>query len=136
MKTNRRSFILKVVGASAFAAVLPNYSNLISSKKNPDKMIKNSLKVVAIAETSAEKAEELKKVCMGLIEPTRKEKGCISYELYQDSSNPGIFTFIEEWESKELLDVHLKSPHLTAASQAFGKIVTKDLVVLMLNKVA
>lgn len=136
MKTDRRSFILKTAGASVFAAMLPGFSNLISSNQNPKKMSKNSLKVVAIAETSAEKAEELKKVCLGLIEPTRKEKGCISYELYQDTTNPGIFSFIEEWESKELLDVHLKSPHLTAASQAFGKIVTKDLVVLMLNKVA
>jgi len=99
-------------------------------------MSKDTLKVVAIAETSADKAEELKKVCLGLIEPTRKENGCIAYELYQDSTNPGIFTFVEEWESKEHLDVHLKSPHLVAAGEAFGKLVTKDLVVLMLNKLA
>jgi quinol monooxygenase YgiN len=136
MKTDRRSFILKVSGAAAFAAFLPDTSALISSKQNPKKMIKNSLKVVAIAETSTDKAEELKKVCLGLIEPTRKEKGCISYELFQDSSNPGRFTFIEEWESREHLDVHLKSPHLVSAGEAFGKIVTKEMVVLMLNKLA
>jgi len=136
MGTTRRNFISKVVGAAAFAAILPTTSTLISNKQNPKKMNKNSLKVVAIAETSADKAEELKKVCLGLIEPTRKEKGCISYELYQDSTNPGIFTFVEEWESKEHLDVHLKSPHLVAAGEAFGKLVTKDMVVLMLNKLA
>jgi quinol monooxygenase YgiN len=136
MGTNRRSFISKIVGAAAFAALMPVNSTLISSKQNPNKMNKNSLKVVAIAETSADKAEELKKVCLGLIEPTRKEKGCISYELYQDNSNPGTFSFIEEWESRELLDIHLKSPHLVAAVEAFGKIVTKDLVVLMLNKLS
>jgi len=136
MGTTRRNFISKVVGAAAFAAILPATSTLISNKQNPKKMNKNSLKVVAIAETSADKAEELKKVCLGLIEPTRKESGCIAYELYQDSTNPGIFTFVEEWESKEHLDVHLKSPHLIAAGEAFGKLVTKDMVVLMLNKLA
>lgn len=99
-------------------------------------MYKNSLKVVAIAETSAEKVEELKKVCLDLIEPTRKENGCISYELYQNTANPGIFTFIEEWESREHLDAHGKSPHLVAAGEAFGKLVIKDMVVLMLNKLA
>lgn len=99
-------------------------------------MNKNTLKVVAIAETSADKAAELKNVCLRLIEPTRKESGCISYELYVDNNNPGRFTFIEEWESQEHLDVHLKTPHLVAAGEAFGKIVTKDLVVLMLNKIA
>jgi quinol monooxygenase YgiN len=136
MKTDRRSFIRKAVGAVAFTAILPAASTLISCKQNQKKMIKDTLKIVAIAETSADKAEELKKVCLGLIEPTRKENGCISYELYQDSANAGIFTFVEEWESREHLDVHLKSPHLVAAGEAFGKIVTKDLVVLMLNKLA
>ena len=92
--------------------------------------------MVAIAETTADKAEQLKSVCMGLIEPTRKEVGCISYELYQDTVNPGKFTFIENWQSKEHLDVHLKTPHLVAAGEAFGKIVTKDLVVITLNKLA
>jgi len=97
-------------------------------------MSANSLNVVAIAETSADRAEELKSVCLGLIEPTRNEKGCISYDLYQDTTNPGRFTFIENWQSKEHLDVHLKAPHFVAAAAAFGKIVTKELAVMMLNK--
>ena len=113
---------------------MPVSSTLISCKQKPKNMNKSTLKVVAIAETSAERAAELKEVCLGLIEPTRKESGCISYELYQDSTNPGRLTFIEEWESQEHLDVHLKTPHLVAAGESFGKIVTKDLMVIMLNK--
>jgi len=119
-----------------FAAMLPVSSTLISCKQKPKKMNSNTLKVVAIAETSSDKAMELKKVCLGLIEPTRKESGCISYELYEDKTNPGRLTFIEEWESQEHLNIHLKTPHLVAAGEAFGKIVTKDLVILMLNKLA
>jgi quinol monooxygenase YgiN len=136
MATDRRSFIRNSAGAALFAALLPVSSTLISCKQKPKKMNKSTLKVVAIAETSAEKAEELKSVCLGLIEPTRKESGCISYELYQDTTNPGRFTFIEEWESQNHLDIHLKTPHLVAAGEAFGKIVTKDLLILMLNKLA
>ncbi len=97
-------------------------------------MSTNTLNVVAIAETSPERADELKAVCMGLIEPTRKEEDCISYDLYQDSSNPGRFTFIENWQSRELLEVHLGSPHLKAAAVAFGTICTKELSVILLNK--
>ena len=63
-------------------------------------MNENTLKVVAIAETSSDRVEELKSTCLGLIEPTRKEEGCISYELYQDTTNPGKFTFIENLRSK------------------------------------
>jgi quinol monooxygenase YgiN len=136
MVTDRRSFIRNSTGAAVFAAFLPVSATLISGKQKPLKMNKSTLKVVAIAETSADKAAELKNVCLRLIEPTRKESGCISYELYEDNNNPGRFTFIEEWESQEHLDVHLKTPHLVAAGEAFGKIITKDLVVLMLNKIA
>ena len=97
-------------------------------------MSTNTLNVVAIAETSTERVDELKAICLGLIEPTRKEKGCISYELYQDATNPGRFTFIENWQSKEHLDVHLKTPHLMAAAAAFGTILTKELSIILLNK--
>jgi quinol monooxygenase YgiN len=136
MVTNRRNFIKNSAGAALFAAMVPVSSTLISSKQKPKKMNKSTLKVVAIVETSSEKATELKNVCLRLIEPTRKESGCISYELYEDTTNPGRFTFIEEWESQEHLDVHLKTPHLVSAGETFGKIVTKDMVILMLNKIA
>lgn len=134
MTINRRNFLKCTSGAALFAVMVPASSTLISCNQKPKKMSANSLNVVAIAETSADRAEELKSVCLGLIEPTRKEEGCISYDLYQDTTNPGRFTFIENWKSKEHLDVHLKTPHLVAAGAAFGKIVTKDMVVMMLNK--
>ena len=96
----------------------------------------NTLNVVAIAETSSDKAGELNSVCLDLIGPTRKDAGCISYELYQDVTNPGKFTFIENWQSREHLEAHLKTPHMAEAGAAFGKILTKELIILMLNKLA
>lgn len=136
MGTNRRNFLKISTGAVLLSALVPASATLISFKQKTKKMSGNSLYVVAIVETSTDKAEELKSVCLELIEPTRKEKGCISYNLYQDTTNPGKFTFIENWQSKEHLDVHMKTPHLMAAGAAFGKIVTKDTVVMMLNKLA
>jgi quinol monooxygenase YgiN len=136
MATNRRNFLKGATGAALLAVLIPTSATLVSFKQKSKKMSKNTLHVVAIAETSADKAEELKSVCLGLIEPTRKENGCISYELYQDTVNPGKFTFIENWESKAHLDVHLKTPHMAKAGAAFGKIVTKELLVMTLNQLA
>ena len=136
MAIDRRNFLKCTTGAAILAAIVPTTSTLISCTQKPKKMNVNTLNVVAIAETSADRAEELKSICLGLIEPTRKEEGCIAYELYQDTTNPGKFTFIENWQSKEHLDVHLKTPHLVAAGAAFGKILTKELVIMMLNKIA
>lgn len=134
MNPTRRKFLKSASGAAVLASLVPASSVLLSFTQKTKKMSVTSLNVVAIVETSADRAEELKSVCLGLIEPTRKEKGCISYDLYQDTTNPGRFTFIENWQSKEHLDVHLKTPHLVAAGAAFGKIVTKELQVIMLNK--
>ena len=134
MTINRRNFLKFSTGTAVLAALVPASSTLLSFTQKPKKMSANSLNVVAIVETSADKVDELKAVCLGLIEPTRKENGCISYDLFQDITNPGKFTFIENWKSKEHLDVHLKTPHLVAAGASFGKLATKEVIVLMLNK--
>ncbi len=136
MTTNRRNFLKSTTSVALLALVVPSTWTLLSCKQKPNKMNENTLQVVALVETSVEKAEELKSICLGLIEPTRKENGCISYELYQDTVNPGKFVFIENWQSQEHLDIHLKTPHLVAAGEAFGNIITKELVVMTLNKLA
>jgi quinol monooxygenase YgiN len=95
-----------------------------------------NLRIIAIAETSADKAEQLKSICQNLIMPTKKEAGCISYELFQDSDNPGKFVFIESWKSQEHLDFHFKTQHLIDGIKAMEKIITKELVVMTLDNLA
>ena len=47
-----------------------------------------------------------------IIPTVRKEAGCIRYELVADVHAPGVFHFIEEWESQKQLDEHLVRPHM------------------------
>ncbi len=72
-------------------------------------------KIVAVA--GAE--EQVKTALIGLIEPTRKEAGCINYDMHIDNENPAVFMFHETWRSAEDLDTHSKSQHMTAC---FGAI--------------
>lgn len=46
-----------------------------------------------------------------LIEPSQKEEGCISYDMYESVTTPGEFIIVETWESQEALDRHMKQPH-------------------------
>jgi quinol monooxygenase YgiN len=48
------------------------------------------------------------------VEPTRKENGCLRYDLFQDVSDSLKFTFIEEWASPAALEAHSKSAHIAA----------------------
>ena len=76
-------------------------------------MAKN-LTIVARIEAKKECVELVKSELLKLIEPTRKEAGCIRYDLHQDNENPEVFFFYESWESRELLQAHLENEHLAA----------------------
>jgi quinol monooxygenase YgiN len=69
------------------------------------------IKVVAKNYIKEEKINEVLEIIKELIEETRKEKGCIIYELFQDVQNKGVITFIEEWENMEILKKHMESEH-------------------------
>jgi len=62
--------------------------------------------------------EKFKKTAIELIESSRKEDGCISYNLYEDLNNENILIFIEEWKDKEAINSHNNSEH-------FKRIVTE-----------
>ncbi|HEX7654102.1 MAG TPA: putative quinol monooxygenase [Verrucomicrobiae bacterium] len=68
--------------------------------------------VVATFQALPGKEEELKQALLTLVAPTRKENGCINYDLHVASDNPGKFLFHENWTSKAALDVHLQTPHI------------------------
>ena len=71
------------------------------------------IKVVARCTVKPGKAAEYKSLAARLTEETRKEKGCVSYALYQDVDSELAFSFIEEWSDREALDAHMKTKHFT-----------------------
>jgi len=77
-------------------------------------MNEKHITVVATFEARPGKEAELKKTLLSLPGPTRKEAGCMNYDLHILPENPAKFLFYENWTSKELLDAHLKSPHIAA----------------------
>jgi quinol monooxygenase YgiN len=78
------------------------------------------LSVVAQLKSMPGKEDDLRRVLLSLIEPTRAEEGCIQYDLHVHATDPGRFVFYENWASREHLDRHLSSPHLTVAIGTAG----------------
>lgn len=48
------------------------------------------------------------------VKESRKEKGCLAYDLNRDAKEPTRFLVYERWKSLADLEAHLKSPHITA----------------------
>jgi len=46
-----------------------------------------------------------------LVGPTRKEEGCLKYDLHRGADQPGTFLFHEVWESREHHIAHTRTPH-------------------------
>ena len=83
---------------------------------------KHIVTVVATFEARPGKEAALKQALLGLLAPTRKEAGCINYDLHQSPDSVAKFLFHENWTSKELLDAHLKSPHIAALLPRVGEL--------------
>ena len=84
------------------------------------------VKVVAKSTNKEGTLEEFKSVVAHLVAETRKEEGCISYQLFQDVKDRNVFTFIEEWQSQEALQSHMKSKHFTEAMPKLAQVREKD----------
>src|SRR6266571_1014025 len=68
--------------------------------------------VVAHLTANPGKEGDLLKLLRGLLAPTRKEAGCIRYELNQEIENPLAFTFAEKFTNRDAYTAHLKMRHV------------------------
>ena len=93
------------------------------------------LTIIAHIEAKEGKLDLIKKEVLALVEPTKKEEGCLRYELNQDRENSNIFVFVEEWESHELWSKHMYNTHLQDFVKATDGILEK-LEVYQLDKIA
>lgn len=73
-----------------------------------------SIRIIARFTARPDSIDAMRTLLLGMLEPTRKEAGCVSYELLNNSADPTDFTFVEEWASQAAIDAHMQTPHLQA----------------------
>lgn len=69
------------------------------------------IKLVAKGYYYEGKTNEAIKLYEELVKESRKEEGCIEYNLYQDKNDKSILTVFEKWENEEALEKHKNSEH-------------------------
>jgi quinol monooxygenase YgiN len=74
--------------------------------------MKTKLAVVAAFQARPGKETALREALIGLLDPTRKESGCLGYELHQSPGDHAKLLMIESWENQAAIDAHMKSPHV------------------------
>lgn len=80
----------------------------------------SDLNVVAVITANEGGEEAVRSALSALVEPTRREEGCLRYELFESEAAKGVFVTVELWRSQAALDEHAKSAHLREAMASAG----------------
>jgi len=54
------------------------------------------------------------------IKATRKEKGCLAYDLNRDTKSPTAYMVYERWQNITALEAHLKTAHIVKLLETVG----------------
>lgn len=95
----------------------------------------SKLTVIAKVIAKNESVEIVKSELLKLIEPTRKEDGCIEYKLHQDNETPTVFIFYETWENLDFLEQHMNTDHFKSFVSVVGSLV-EEIIIHKMTKVA
>jgi quinol monooxygenase YgiN len=87
--------------------------------------------VIAKATVKEGTAGQFMGAAQDVIKETRKETGNISYNLLVDAYDQHKFTFVEKWESKEILDSHMKTAHFNTFGGKIQDILAEQLEIEM-----
>jgi quinol monooxygenase YgiN len=91
---------------------------------------KDAVIATAFMKAKPDQVEAVKEALLSLVKPTRKEPGCLCYNLHQSKSDPTQFMFYEQWASKEALAAHGKTLHMKALGGKLKDKTDKGWVVL------
>jgi quinol monooxygenase YgiN len=89
-----------------------------STKKSPRKLKRAAEKlpkdaVTLLVYTKAREGQELllEAELRSLVAPTRKEEGCLVYDLHRAADAPGGYLLHEVWSSRDAHTAHTRTPH-------------------------
>lgn len=80
--------------------------------------------VIATINIKLGTASQVIEAAMPCIIATRKEAGCIFYDLNQAVEDENTLTFVEQWKTREDLEQHFKQPHMAVWREAGGHYIT------------
>lgn len=79
--------------------------------------------------------EEFTKQAINVTRETRKERGNLSYRIYQSRTDKTKFTFIEEWQNDTAIEQHNCAKHFTDFLENIKPLTDGEVQIEQLNSV-
>jgi len=99
-------------------------------------MAQASVRIMARITARAEAADSLRRILHDLVDPSRSEAGCVSYELFQNEDNPQEFVTVEQWANQAAADAHLATSHVAMAIAKAGELLARAPLIHRFARVA
>ncbi|MBS0152303.1 MAG: antibiotic biosynthesis monooxygenase [Nitrospira sp.] len=88
--------------------------------------VDRSLRVIAHAHAKLDHVAQVREILTALVDATRREPGCLSYELLQNHADATEFVFVERWASAAAEQAHFVTPHLLATLQQLSSLLVSE----------
>ncbi len=88
--------------------------------------VDRSLRVIAQAHAKLDHVAQVREILTALVDVTRREPGCLSYELLQNHADKTEFVVVERWASAAAEQAHFMTPHLLTALQQLSGLLTSE----------
>ena len=75
------------------------------------KLPKEAVTLIVILKAKEGQETLLEAELRALIAPTRREEGCLTYDVHRGADVPGTFLLHEVWASREHHRMHTNTPH-------------------------
>ncbi len=90
--------------------------------------------ILARINVKPESAAAARDILTTLVNASRKEPGCIDYQLLQQADAPHVFQTVELWADQASVDTHMAAANVGAAIAAAGPLFAAPPEILAFNK--
>src|ERR1043166_8723018 len=94
-----------------------------------------TLTVVALVQAKAGKETEVRNELLSLVAPSRRDSGCVNYDLHKATDNPASSLFHENWTRKGDFERHLAKPDLQAVLGRVDQLVAEPPQITLWEKI-
>lgn len=82
------------------------------------------IRLNAFVQTEEAHCEQVKALAVELVEKSRQDEGCISYDFFESATRPTVFMFCETWANQETIDLHANTEHFKRIVAEIEKLAT------------
>ena len=97
--------------AKRSARTPPRKTSKKSLARKMSKLPKEALTIIVLLRSKEGQHLLLEAEIRAFLGPTRKEDGCMQYDLHHSVDHPGLYLLHEVWATREDHSAHTKTPH-------------------------